>query len=415
MLIRGGRPLRGTINLQGAKNAALPVMAASILLKGQSLTLERVPDLHDIRTMMALLEYLGAKIEFKDHCMKIDVPENLKMETPADLVRKMRASSLVLGPLLARCGRAVLPLPGGCAIGSRPIDLHLKGLAKMGAELDLEQGSVHAVTNGRLSGQRITLDFPSVGATENLMMAACLAEGTTYIENAAKEPEIVNLADTLRVMGAPIKGDGTDVIKIIGQNTLHSAHSEIIPDRIEASTYLIAGVISKGAVTVKGIDSNDLTALLEKLEEAGAVIDVFGDEITAKWNGELNGISVKTLPYPGFPTDTQPQFMAALSLANGTSVLHESLFDSRFLHINEFKKMGAKIEIEDNIALITGVKKITGAEVYASDLRAGAALILMGLAAEGETTVCNLYHVWRGYEDLVEKMRSLGADIVLLK
>lgn len=415
MLIRGGKPLYGTINLQGAKNAALPVMAASILLKGQSLTLDRVPDLHDIRTMMALLEDLGARIEFSGHCMRIDVPEKLKWETPTDLVRKMRASSLVLGPLLARDGRAVLPLPGGCAIGSRPIDLHLKGLAKMGAELDLEQGSVHAVTNGRLQGQRITLDFPSVGATENLMMAASLAEGTTYIENAAKEPEIVNLADTLRIMGVPIKGDGTDIIKIIGQDALHSAHGEIIPDRIEASTYLIAGIISKGAVTVKGIEPGDLTALLGKLEEAGAVIDVFGDEITAKWDGGLKGVSVKTMPHPGFPTDTQPQFMAALSLAEGTSVVHESVFDSRFLHIGEFKKMGAKIEIQDNVALITGVKKITGAEVHASDLRAGAALILMGLAAEGETTVCNLYHVWRGYEDLVGKMRSLGADIVLVE
>lgn len=415
MLIRGGKPLYGTINLQGAKNAALPVMAASILLKGQSLTLDRVPDLHDIRTMMALLEDLGARIEFNGHRMRIDVPEKLKWETPTDLVRKMRASSLVLGPLLARDGRAVLPLPGGCAIGSRPIDLHLKGLAKMGAELDLEQGSVHAVTRGRLQGQRITLDFPSVGATENLMMAASLAEGTTYIENAAKEPEIVNLAYILRIMGVPIKGDGTDTIKITGQDALHSAHGEIIPDRIEASTYLIAGIISKGAVTVKGIGPGDLTALLDKLEEAGAVIDVFGDEITAKWNGGLKGVSVKTMPYPGFPTDTQPQVMAALSLAEGTSVVHESVFDSRFLHIGEFKKMGAKIEIQDNVALITGVKKITGAEVRASDLRAGAALILMGLAAEGETTVCDLYHVWRGYEDLVTKMRSLGADIILVK
>lgn len=413
MLIRGGKPLYGTITPQSAKNAALPVMAASLLLKGQSLILDKVPDLHDIRTMMALLEDLGAKIEFKDHCMKINVPEELKWETPADLVRKMRASSLVLGPLLARCGRAVLPLPGGCAIGSRPIDLHLKGLAKMGAKLDLEQGSVHAVTKGRLKGNRIVLDFPSVGATENLMMAACLTEGTTYIENAAKEPEIVNLADTLRIMGAPIKGDGTDVIKIIGQDTLRSAHGEIIPDRIEASTYLIAGVISKGAVTVKGIDPGYMTALLDKLEEAGAHIDILGNEITAKWNGELGGVSVKTLPHPGFPTDTQPQFMAALSLANGTSVIHESVFDSRFLHISEFKKMGAKIEVQDNVAVIAGVKKITGTEVHASDLRAGAALILMGLAAEGETTVCDLYHVWRGYEDMVEKLRSLGADIVL--
>lgn len=415
MLIRGGKPLFGAINLQGAKNAALPVMAASILLKGQSLTLHRVPDLHDIRTMMALLEDLGAKIEFKDNRMKIDVPEELKWETPADLVRKMRASSLVLGPLLARCGRAVLPLPGGCAIGSRPIDFHLKGLTRMGAEMDLEHGSVHATTSGRLKGQRIPLDFPSVGATENLMMAACLAEGTTYIENAAKEPEIVNLADTLRIMGVPIEGDGTHVIKIIGQESLCSASGEIIPDRIEASTYLLAGVISKGAVTVKGIMPGDLKALLEKLEEAGAGINIRYDEITAKWNGGLNGVSITTMPYPGFPTDTQPQFMAALSLADGTSVVNESVFDSRFLHISEFKKMGAKIEVQDNVALITGVKKLVGAEVHSSDLRAGAALILLGLAAEGETLVCDLYHVWRGYEDLVGKMRSLGADIELVE
>lgn len=415
MLIRGGKPLYGTINVQGAKNAALPVMASSILLKGHSLTLDRVPDLHDIRTMMALLEDLGAKIEFANNTMKIDVPEEIKWKTPADLVRKMRASSLALGPLVARCGQAVLPLPGGCAIGSRPIDFHLKGLAKMGALIDLEQGSVHATSEGRLKGVRIVLDFPSVGATENLMMAACLADGTTYIENAAQEPEIVNLADTLRVMGAPITGDGTPVIKIIGQNALHSAHSKIIPDRIEASTYLIAGVVSKGAVTVKGIIADDLTALLQKLEEAGAVIEVIQDEITAKWSGTLNGVSIKTMPHPGFPTDAQPQFMAALSLADGTSVVHESVFDSRFLHIDEFKKMGAKIEVEDNVAVVTGVKKLAGTEVHASDLRAGAALILLGLATEGETLVCDLRHVWRGYENIVCKMRSLGADLTLVK
>lgn len=414
MLIRGGKPLYGTVNVQGAKNAALPVMAASILLKGQNLTLSRVPDLHDIRTMMALLEDLGAKIEFKNHCMKIEVPEVLKYETPAELVRKMRASSLVLGPLIARYGRAVLPLPGGCAIGSRPIDFHLKGLTKMGAVMDLEHGSVHAVSHGRLKGARIALDFPSVGATENLMMAACLAEGTTYITNAAQEPEIVNLANTLRVMGAPITGDGTPVIEIIGQKTLYSAHSEIIPDRIEASTYLIAGIITKGEVTVKGIIPDDMAAFLEKLDEAGVMIDVLGDEITAKASGTLRCVSIKTSPHPGFPTDTQPQFMAVLSLADGTSVIHESVFESRFLHINEFKKMGAKIEVQDNIALITGVKKLGEAEVRASDLRAGAALILLGLATEGETIICDPHHVWRGYEDLVGKMRSLGADITLV-
>lgn len=415
MLIRGGKPLYGTINVQGAKNAALPVMAASILLRGQSLTLERVPDLHDIRTMIALLEDLGAKVEFRGHSMKIDVPQELKWETPADLVRKMRASSLVLGPLVARCGRAVLPLPGGCAIGSRPIDFHLKGLVKMGASIELEHGAVHATAEGRLRGTRIVLDFPSVGATENLMMAACLAEGTTYIENAAREPEIENLAQTLRLLGAPIEGDGTSVIKIIGQKELHSAQSEIIPDRIEAATYLIAGVISKGAVTVKGAEPRDLKELLSKLEEAGALVDVFGDEITARWNGSLNGVTVKTMPHPGFHTDTQPQFMAVLAVADGTSVVSESVFDSRFLHINEFKKMGAKIEVQENTALVTGVSKLVGTEVHASDLRAGAALILLGLAAEGETLVCDLRHVWRGYEDLVTKMHSLGADLTLVE
>lgn len=415
MLIRGGKPLYGTISVQGAKNAALPVMAASILLKGQSLTLDRVPDLHDIRTMMALLEDLGAKIEFKNHRMRIDVPDELKWKTPADLVRKMRASSLVLGPLVARCGQALLPLPGGCAIGSRPIDFHLKGLTKMGAVIDLEHGAVRSVSQGRLKGARIVLDFPSVGATENLMMAACLAEGETYIENAAQEPEIVNLANTLRLMGVPISGDGTSVITIIGQEALCSAHSEIIPDRIEASTYLIAGIISKGRVTVKGIVPGDMAALLDKLREIGAIIDVCGDEITATTDGALTCVSIKTMPHPGFPTDMQPQFMAALSLASGTSVVRESVFESRFLHISEFKKMGAKIEVQENVALITGVKKLNGAGVHTSDLRAGAALILLGLAAEGETVVCDLSHVWRGYEDLIGKMRSLGADLTIVE
>ena len=412
MLIRGGKQLNGTINVQGAKNAALPAMAASILLRGQTLTLEKVPNLYDIQTMSDLLTNLGANVTFKNNVMTIQVPEKLKSETPTDLVRKMRASSLVLGPLVARCGSAVLPLPGGCVLGSRPIDFHLKGLTKMGAEIDLNHGSVYA-TAARLKGTKITLDFPSVGATENLMMAASLADGVTYIENAAQEPEIVNLADILRLMGAQIKGDGTQVIRIIGQESLHSAQGEIIADRIEAATYLIAGIITKGAVTVKGIDASFMESILDKLTESGITVDVFNDEITAKYDGILKGISVKTLPYPGFPTDTQPQLMAALSLAQGTSVIHESVFDSRLLHIDEFKKMGAKIEVQDSTAIITGVPKLNAAVVKSSNLRAGAALILMGLAAEGTTTVCDLQHVWRGYEDLVEKMISLGADIEL--
>lgn len=414
MLIRGGTPLYGTINVQGAKNAALPVMAASILLRGERLTLEKVPDLYDIHTMAELLRQLGASVLFENNEMTIDVPDKLNWDTPAELVRKMRASSLVLGPLVARCGKAVLPLPGGCVLGSRPLDFHLKGLSRMGAEMDLNKGSVYASAN-RLKGCRIALDYPSVGATENLMMAASLANGVTYIENAAREPEIVNLADVLRLMGVQIKGDGTSVIRVTGQTELHSATGEIIPDRIEAATYLAAGIITKGAVTVKGIDSGLLDAILLKFEEAGASIDTFLNEITAKWTAPLNGVTVKTMPHPGFPTDMQPQIMAALSLANGTSVIHESVFDSRLNHIGEFKKMGAKIEVQDSLAIVTGVSRLAGAEVRSSNLRAGAALILMGLAAGGETTVCDLQHVWRGYEGLVDKLKSLGANIRLVE
>ncbi|MDD4837802.1 MAG: UDP-N-acetylglucosamine 1-carboxyvinyltransferase [Synergistaceae bacterium] len=413
MIIRGGTPLYGTVDVQGAKNAALPVMAASILLKGKKLTLKKVPDLYDINTMSDLLRHIGITVEFKNNFMTIDVPEELSWDAPSELVRKMRASSLVLGPLLARCGKAILPLPGGCVLGSRPIDFHLKGLAKMGAEIDLNRGSVYA-SAGKLKGERITLDYPSVGATENLMMAAALAHGVTYIENAAQEPEIINLADVLRLMGIPVKGDGTPTIRITGRPEAGSAEAEIIPDRIEAATYLIAGIITKGAVTVRGIDSGLIDAILLKLEEAGATIEIMLDEVTAKCNGTLTGIPVKTMPYPGFPTDTQPQLMAALALASGTSVIHESVFDSRLLHINEFKKMGAKIELQDSTAIVTGVGKLIGTEVHASNLRAGAALILMGLAAEGVTTVHDLYHVWRGYEGLVDKLRSLGADIELI-
>ncbi|MDO5115414.1 MAG: UDP-N-acetylglucosamine 1-carboxyvinyltransferase [Synergistaceae bacterium] len=410
MLVRGGKPLNGTVDIQGAKNAALPIMAASILLRGQRLTLDGVPNLYDIQTMRRLLCHLGAEISFDKHRMVIDVPEEIKCETPVELVRQMRASSLALGPLVARCGRALLPLPGGCVLGSRPLDFHLKGLAKMGAEIELKGGAVTA-TAGRLKGANITLDFPSVGATENLMMAAALAEGVTFIENAAKEPEISNLAEILRLMGAPVKGDGTETIRVTGVERLHSAAGEIIPDRIEAATYLMAGVITNGSVTVRGIPAGIMDAVLGKLQEAGVEIDIFNDEICAKCAGPLKGVTVRTLPYPGFPTDTQPQMMAVLTLADGTSVIHESVFDSRLLHINEFKKLGAKIELQDNVAIVTGVKKLAGTEVHSSNLRAGAALILLGLAAEEETLVCDLQHVWRGYEGLVEKLRSLGAEI----
>lgn len=416
MRIRGGKPLFGRVAAQGAKNAALPVIASSLLLKGKRLTLERVPDLQDIHTMANLLRHLGATISFEGGRMTIDVPEELKWETPVELVRRMRASSLVLGPLVARCGRAVLPLPGGCAIGSRPIDFHLKGLARMGAEIDLEHGSVHARTNG-LKPSRIYLDFPSVGATENMMMTAATISGESTIENAAREPEIVNLAHTLRAMGARIEGEGTGTIKIEGRTDLEEATITIIPDRIEASTYLLAGVMTRGCVTVDDINPEYLESLTFKLEEAHIPIVISEKEksVSVDCRGRnWTGVTIKTLPYPGFPTDMQPQIMATLCMAQGTSVIHESVFDSRYMHVGEFKRMGCKIDLQGNTVVITGIDRLVGAEVHASDLRAGAALILLGLAAEGETVVCALQHVWRGYERLMEKMTSLGADIELL-
>jgi UDP-N-acetylglucosamine 1-carboxyvinyltransferase len=411
MIIRGGRPLRGSITAQGAKNAALPVMASALLLQGRRLILERVPDLQDIHTMADLLRHLGAQISFEGGRMTIDVPEELKWETPANLVRKMRASSLVLGPLVARCKEAVLPLPGGCAIGSRPIDLHLKGLTRMGASIDLEQGSVRARTDG-LSATRIALDFPSVGATENLLMTAALTPGESVIENAAREPEISNLAQALRAMGAYVEGDGTGTVVIRGAKELESATVRIIPDRIEASTYLLAGLMTRGEVTVNGINPEHLGALLSKLDEAGVAVEASPDSVCLSSPGrDWGGVTLTTSPYPGFPTDVQPQIMAALCMADGTSVIHESVFDSRYVHVEEFRRMGCKIDIQGNTVVVIGVPKLTGAEVRASDLRAGAALILMGLAAEGETSVCGLNHVWRGYERLMEKMESLGADM----
>jgi UDP-N-acetylglucosamine 1-carboxyvinyltransferase len=414
MIIRGGRPLQGSVTAQGAKNAALPVMASALLLRGRKLTLERVPDLQDIHIMADLLRHLGAAITFENGRMTIDVPEDLKWETPAHLVRRMRASSLVLGPLVARCNEAVLPLPGGCAIGTRPIDFHLKGLARMGAEIDLEQGSVHARTNG-LSATRIDLDFPSVGATENLLMTAALTPGESIIDNAAREPEISNLARALRAMGAQVEGDGTSTIRIRGTRDLESATVKIIPDRIEASTYLLAGVMTRGEVTVNGIDPEYLQSLLAKLGEAGIGAEVGVDSVTVSCSGRnWSGVTLKTLPYPGFPTDVQPQIMAALCMAEGTSVIHESVFESRYVHVSEFRRMGGKIDIQGNTVVVIGVPKLTGAEVKASDLRAGAALILMGLAAEGETAISELKHVWRGYENLMDKIAALGADLELI-
>ncbi len=413
MVVRGGSPLKGEVAVQGAKNAALPVMASALLLSDATLSLKRVPRLQDVYTMADLLRNLGAKVCYTDSEMSITAPSRLGWETPKELVRKMRASSLVLGPLLARTGKAVLPLPGGCAIGSRPIDLHLKGLAKLGASIDLVHGAVHARAS-KLTGTRIYLDFPSVGATENLLMAAVFAEGETVIENAAREPEIQNLVDTLVLMGCDIDGAGTGALKIQGTRELTGADIEIIPDRIEASTFLLAGAATRGNVTVKNVIPEHLDAITAKLEEAGVGVTIANRQVTVTADETPRSVSLKTLPYPGFPTDVQPQFMAFLSTTSGTSIVKESVFESRFLHVSELKRMGADIELQGNTAVVSGVHSLNGADVRATDLRAGASLVIAALSAPDETTVYRLGHIWRGYEAMDEKIRLLGGDVSVI-
>ena len=415
MKIRGGIPLKGTIKTQGAKNAALPVMAVCLLLRGETLTLDNVPDLYDINTMKELLETLGIDVEVTGSTMEFHAPEELKWEAPDNLVRKMRASSLVLGPLLANCGKVSLPLPGGCSIGSRPIDLHLKGLKQMGAEIEIQNGVVHASVKGKLRGRRIYLDFPSVGATENLMMAASLAQGETIIENIAREPEIDNLAAVLRCVGVPVELEGTGGVRIQGIERAKSGHERVIPDRIEACTYILAAVMTNGHVKVEDLVPSHIDAILAKLEESGAKFAVKQSSVEIfPSKKKLHPVSIKTMPYPGFPTDSQPQMAAALSIARGVSTIEESVFQARFLYAQELNRMGADIQISRDVAIIRGVEKLQGASVKASDLRAGAALIIAGLAAEGETTVDDMVHVWRGYEAIDKKLRSIGADVELV-
>ena len=412
MRIEGGRPLQGTVRTQGAKNAALPVMAACLLLKGGALTLANVPELYDVSTMMELLTALGVTARREGKEVTLGVADEVSWEAPESLVRKMRASSLVLGPLLARCGRAALPLPGGCSIGSRPIDLHLKGLVQMGAKIEIRNGVVCAQAD-RLRGRRIYLDFPSVGATENLMMAAALAQGETIIENIAREPEIDNLAVVLRSMGVPIDMEGTGCVRIKGVEEVQSSRERVIPDRIEACTYLLAGVMTGGRVTVEDVIPAHIDSLLAKLEEVGVRFAVNGSAVTVFPADRLQSVSLKTMPFPGFPTDLQPQMAAALSLAEGTSMIEESVFQARFLYAAELNRMGADIRIKGDTAVISGVERLSGANVKATDLRAGAALILAGLAAQGRTQVEDMVHVWRGYEAIDVKLRSLGAQVEL--
>ena len=412
MRIQGGIPLRGTVRTQGAKNAALPVMAACLLLKGGTLALDNVPDLCDVSTMMELLGALGVEVSREEDRVLLNVPEDIAWEAPEHLVRKMRASSLALGPLLARGGRAALPLPGGCSIGSRPIDLHLKGLVQMGAKIEIRNGVVCAQAD-RLRGRRIYLDFPSVGATENLMMAAALARGETIIENTAREPEIENLAAVLRTMGVPIEMEGTGCVRIKGVDEVQPGRERVIPDRIEACTYILAGVMTGGEITVCDVVPAHIDALLAKLEEAGARFSVRKGEVTVFPVERLQSVSLKTMPYPGFPTDLQPQMTAALALAGGVSMVEESVFQARFLYAEELNRMGADIRIKGDTAIINGVRRLDGASVRATDLRAGAALILAGLSASGETRIEDMVHVWRGYEAIDRKLRGLGASVSL--
>lgn len=413
IIVTGGRKLSGEVRISGAKNSVLPIIVATLLAEGRCV-LDDVPRLADVQIIKDVLQSLGADITFQDNTMEVDGAPVNKVQAPIEYIKKMRASVLIMGPLLARFGRAVLSLPGGCAIGARPIDLHLKGLEVLGASIQIRDDEVVAeVPNGRLKGDRIFLRVPSVGATENLMMAASLAEGVTVIENAAEEPEIVDLANFLNAMGADVRGAGTGVIRINGVEHLHGANHTIIPDRIEAGSYLLAGAITGSTVRVTNCIADHLRPVLDKIVESGATVEVDEVENTVTVHGcdNIRPVDVKTLPYPGFPTDMQSQFMAYMTVAEGTCQFTETIFENRFMHVDELRKMGANIQAEGRNAFITGVPKLHGAAVRATDLRAGAALIIAGLAAEGETIVSDLYHLDRGYEDLIGKFQSLGADI----
>ena len=411
IIIQGGQPLQGSIAASGAKNAALPLLAAAILTD-EPVIYQRLPHLRDISTMMTLLANQGADVSIDDkEQIRVDTSASTRAEAPYELVKTMRASALVLGPLLARFGHAMVSLPGGCAIGARPIDMHLKGLEAMGAEVRVEQGNVHAEAKNGLKGARIVFNNVTVTGTENLMMAAVLARGNTVLENAAREPEVVGLAESLRQMGAKIEGDGTDHIKIQGVDRLKGGTLTVVPDRIETGTYLAAGLITGGDVTVTQTDVGMLDAYLARLSEAGADIETGDDWIRCKSNGNLRGISVETSPHPGFPTDLQAQFMAIMCITEGTSVISETIFENRFMHVQELRRMGANIQLDGHTAIVQGVKSLSGAPVMATDLRASASLVLAGLAAQGETMVSRVYHIDRGYERIEEKLKRLGANI----
>ncbi|MEW6541464.1 MAG: UDP-N-acetylglucosamine 1-carboxyvinyltransferase [Bacillota bacterium] len=410
IIIKGGNRLKGNIAVSGAKNAVLPILGASLLCGGESF-IKNVPKLQDVGVMVELLKYLGARINREDHCLRIDNRNVAPREIGEDLMRKMRASNLVLGPLLGRFGSVLISQPGGCDIGSRPMDLHLRGMRALGARIEDRAGFIRAEAAG-LAGADIYLDVPSVGATENIMMAATLARGRTTIRNAAREPEIADLQDYLNRMGARISGAGTGVIRIEGVESLNPCRHTVIPDRIEAGTYLMAAAVTGGEVTVENIIPDHLEPVLAKLRETGAELEAAGNAVHIRGPERPKAIDVRTLPYPGFPTDMQPQFVALLSLAEGTSTVTETIFENRFKHVPELRRLGADIRVEGNTAIIKGKRNLSGALVEASDLRAGAALVLAGLGAENTTVVGRAEHIDRGYERLEEKFRNLGAEII---
>ncbi len=410
ILIEGGIPLSGEIAVGGAKNAALPIMAATLLC-GETIHLSNVPRLNDVETMQKVLRALGGTVAWEGpNQMAVTCDGGIQEEAPYELVKTMRASFFVMGPLLSRLKRARVPLPGGCAIGVRPVNIHLKGFEALGAKVSIDGGFAVA-TADRLVGARIHLDFPSVGATENLMMAATLAEGTTVIENAAQEPEIVDLGDFLNAMGGRVQGAGGPTIQIEGVRRLRGVSYRVIPDRIDAGTFLVLGALTRGPLVVKDAQPAHQMAVIAKLQEMGAIVDVQGDRMTVEGRGRLRGVDVKTLPYPGFPTDMQAQITVAMCLAQGTSLVTETVFENRFMHIAELVRMGANLNIRDRTVVINGVDHLIGCPVSASDLRAGAAMVMAGLVAEGRTEVGNVFHIDRGYENLVERLSRLGARI----
>lgn len=405
--------MSGTVKISGAKNAVLPVIAATLLGQDRATCLDEVPNLDDVRTISEVLRSLGVKVthEPQNNKLYVDATSIENITAPYDLVRRMRASFLIMGPLLARLGRAKISLPGGCAIGTRPIDLHLKGFEALGAKISIGHGYIEAIAPEGLKGAQIYLDFPSVGATENILMAASMAQGQTIIENPAQEPEIVDLANYLNIMGAKIRGAGTNVIKVEGVSKLIARDYTIIPDRIEAGTYMIAAAMTQGDVYIANAISEHLKPVIAKLKEAGVKVVEDVDGIRVISDCRPRAVDIKTLPYPGFPTDMQAQFMAMLTIANGTSVVTETVFENRFMHVDELRRMGARIKIDGRTSIVEGQERLTGCQVKATDLRAGAAIVLAALVAEGETQVGYIHHIDRGYDNLVQKLVSLGADI----